>query len=350
MTLRVLHLVGSAESEFLAELSRLYAADCLRTNEDPERYRPVIAYVSPDGAWRFPTGLDDAAIEAAEAHAPGAAIRILEVLDIDVAVPQMFCIPGMTRYRGLLDLLGIPYVGNRPEVMAATADKAWAKAIVGAAGVDVPAGEIVGPGGTPAPSRLPAVVKPTDADNSLGVSLVREPEELPAAVALAREHSEHVLVEDYVELGREVRCGLLEADGRLVPLPLEEYPLDGERPIRRAVDKIRRDGDGGLALVAKGEPHARAVPRHDPATGPVWEAAKRCHAALGCRHYSLFDFRIDPDGRPWFLEAGLYNSFARQSVIATMAVAAGIPPQDLLSGAIREVLTSVPSPVGAPPR
>ena len=349
MTLRVLHLVGSAESEFLAELSRLYAADCLRTNEDPERYRPVIAYVSPDGNWRFPTELGDAAIEAAEMHAPGAAIRILEVLDIDVAVPQMFCIPGMTWYRGLLDLLGIPYVGNRPEAMAATADKAWARAIVAAAGVGVPAGEIVRPGGTAAP-RLPAVVKPTDADNSLGVSLVRGAEEIPAALALAREHSDEVLVEDYVELGREVRCGLLEADGRLVPLPLEEYPVDAERPIRRAVDKIRRGDDGELALVAKGKPHARAVPRHDPATEPVWEAAKRCHVALGCRHYSLFDFRIDPDGRPWFLEAGLYNSFARQSVITTMAAAAGIPAQDLLRGAIREALSGSRSPAVGPLR
>jgi D-alanine-D-alanine ligase len=261
----------------------------------------------------------------------------------------MFCIPGMTWYRGLLDLLGIPYVGNRPEVMAATADKAWARAIVGAAGVDVPAGEIVGPGRTPAP-RLPAVVKPTDADNSLGVSLVREPGELPAALALAREHSEEVLVEDYVELGREVRCGLLEADGRLVPLPLEEYPLDAARPIRRAADKIRRDADGELALVAKGEPHARAVPLDDPATQSVWEAAKRAHVALGCRHYSLFDFRIDPDGRPWFLEAGLYNSFARQSVIPTMAAAAGIPHQDLLSGGIREVLAASVSPAVGPLR
>jgi hypothetical protein len=31
MALRVLHLVGSAESRLLAELSRLYARDCLST-------------------------------------------------------------------------------------------------------------------------------------------------------------------------------------------------------------------------------------------------------------------------------------------------------------------------------
>jgi D-alanine-D-alanine ligase len=342
VALRVLHLVGSPMSEFLCELSRLYAADCLRTVEDPERYRPVIAYVSPDPfdrCWRFPADLGEAAIEAAEPLSPGAAIRILEALDIDVAVPQMFCVPGMTWYRGLLDLLEIPYVGNRPAAMAATADKAWAKAIVGAAGVDVPAAEVVRPGGAPRP-RLPAVVKPVDADNSLGVSLVRDTDELPAALASAREHSEDVLVEDYVELGREVRCGLIEADGRLVPLPLEEYGVDADRPIRRAAEKIRREVGGELTLVAKEEPHARILPRDDPSTRPVWEAAKLCHAALGCRHHSLFDFRIDPDGRPWFLEAGLYCSFARQSVITAMASAAGIPPADLFAGAVREALTS----------
>lgn len=63
----------------------------------------------------------------------------------------------------------------------------------------------------------------------------------------------------------------------------------------------------------------------------MWDAALRCHAALGCRHYSLFDFRIDPTGRAWFLEAGLYCSFARQSVVAVMAAAAGISIQELIA-------------------
>lgn len=53
----------------------------------------------------------------------------------DIAVPQMFCLPGMTVYRGLFDLLGIPYVGNTPDVMAHSArTEARAKAVVAAAG------------------------------------------------------------------------------------------------------------------------------------------------------------------------------------------------------------------------
>ena len=71
-------------------------------------------------------------------------------------------------------------------------------------------------------------------------------------------------------------------------------------------------------------------------TERVWAAARKCHAALGCRDYSLFDFRIDPAGQPWFLEAGLYCSFARKSVISVMAAAAGIPLPELFALALRE--------------
>jgi D-alanine-D-alanine ligase len=335
--LRVLHLVGSAESEFLCDLSRLYAADCLATVADEERYRPLIAYVTPDREWRFPDGLDSDQLAAAPPHPVGAAVRILAALEIDVAVPQMFCRPGMTAYRALLDLLGIPFVGNPASVMALAADKHRTKALVAGAGVDVPTGVVVGAGERPSP-RMPVVVKPLDADNSFGVSLVRRPDDLAGALAAAREHGDRVLVEDYVELGREVRCGVLEVDGALVPLPLEEYGVDRSRPIRRTEDKIARASGGGLELVAKTEPAARIVEFADPVTEPVWEVARRCHRILGARHYSLFDFRIDPDGRPWFLEAGLYCSFARQSVIATMAAAAGIGTDALFAGAVRDAL------------
>ena len=68
----------------------------------------------------------------------------------------------------------------------------------------------------------------------------------------------------------------------------------------------------------------------------MWAAARTCHEALGCRHHGLFDFRIDPDGRPWFLEAGLYCSFARKSVVAMMAEAAGIPLGELFATAVQQ--------------
>ena len=138
------------------------------------------------------------------------------------------------------------------------------------------------------------------------------------------------------------RCGAGSScrTAELVCLPLEEYDVDAAlKPVRGYEDKLARGPDGELELMAKDGRKAWIVDVDDPVTEPVWQVARQCHTALGCRHYSLFDFRIDPDGRPWFLEAGLYCSFARQSVISTMAGASGVDPGELFSRALRNVLS-----------
>jgi D-alanine-D-alanine ligase len=121
-------------------------------------------------------------------------------------------------------------------------------------------------------------------------------------------------------------------------LPLEEYAMDPHRkPIRTGEDKLARSDAGDLYLVAKDRAKAWIVADDDTLTQEVWAAARRCHLALGCRHYSLFDFRIDRDGRPWFLEAGLYCSYAPASVIAVMASAIGVTVPELLEIGLSEM-------------
>ena len=336
MTIRILHLVGSAVSDFLYDLSRLYARDCLESIADEAIYEFHIALVTPDRRWRFPVDLSPEAVQAAPSMSLTDGMRHIAGLGLDVIVPQMFCLPGMTSYRALFDVLEIPVIGNTPEVMALAANKAKAKAIVAAAGVRVPAGEVLryGDQWSIAP---PVVVKPVTGDNSLGVTLVRDVAAYGPALQSAFVHSDEVLVETFIELGREVRCGTIVRNGELICLPLEEYDVDSAtKPIRTYDDKISRNGDGELNLVAKVSTRAWTVDPSDPLTQRVWDAARKCHRALGCRHYSLFDFRIDRDGQPWFLEAGLYCSFAEQSVISMMAKAAGMPLHELFSSAIRE--------------
>ncbi|MET0898352.1 MAG: D-alanine--D-alanine ligase [Mycobacterium sp.] len=333
----VLHLVGSAVDEFHAELSRLYAGACLDALGGSPRHDAHLAYVSPDGSWRFPTDLGADSLRSAVRMSLAEAITHLGFLGIDVVVPQLFCLPGMTSYRALFDVLGLPYLGNRPEVMALGADKAKARAIVAAAGVAVPTGEVLRRGEKSA-LPLPVVVKPVNADNSVGVSLARTPAEYDTAMESALAHSGTALVESYVELGREVRCGIIVRDGELVCLPLEEYAVHPDtKPIRGRDDKLARTDDGQLRLVAKDDTRAWIVSDDEGLTERVWAAARRCHVALGCRHYSLFDFRIDPQGQPWFLEAGLYNSFAPTSVIAVMAAAVGLGVEDLFEIALAEL-------------
>ncbi len=338
--LRILHLVGSAHNGFYRDLSRLYAQDCLIGTADRSRYDFQIAYITPDRQWRFPDSLSPEDIALAKPIPLFDAIQFLTAQNIDIMLPQMFCIPGMTHYRALFDLLKIPYIGNTPDIMAITAHKARTKAIVEAAGVKVPCGELLRQGDVPTITP-PAIVKPVSSDNSLGVTLVKEATDYDAALKKAFEYASEVIVEAFIELGREVRCGIIVKDGELVGLPLEEYLVDShEKPIRNHADKLQQTDDGNLRFAAKDNIKSWIVDPNDPITQKVQQVAKKCHQALGCRHYSLFDFRIDPNGQPWFLEAGLYCSFSPKSVISSMAKAAGIPLNDLLTTAINETLGS----------
>ncbi len=335
--LRILQLVGSPTNEFYRELSELYARGSIAALADAATYTFLIAHLAPDGQWCFPATLTAEAIAAAPRRTLAEAVGIIAGLAIDAAIPQMFCRRGMTDLRALLELMAIPYLGNPPLLMALAADKAKAKAVVAAAGVAVPASQVVRPGELPR-IAVPAVVKPNDADNSEGVTLVRSVAEYPRAIQTASGFSAAVLVEEYIELGREVRCGIIERRGKLLCLPLEEYYVDATtRPIRRAEDKLKAVS-GNLTLVAKTRTESWIVANDDPVVPAVWEAARRCYRALGGRHYGLFDFRIDPSGRPWFLEAGPYCSFAPASVIVTMMEAAGTPLRRFFAQAVDELL------------
>lgn len=340
--LRILHLVGSAYNDFYCNLSRDYAESCLLATANPSLYDFLIAYVTPDSQWRFPDSLSEEDIAVAKPMSLLDAIEFITAQNIDLVLPQMMCIPGMTHYRALFDLLKIPYIGNTPDVMAIANHKAITKAIVAAAGVKVPFGELLRQGDVPT-IKPPAVIKPATAADSLGVSLVKDAADYAAALKKAFEYASEVIVEEFIEPGREVRCGIIVKDGELVALPLQEYLIDpDETPIRSYDDKFKKDpGNSNLRLSAKKYIAGWIVEPHDPIVQKVQQMAKKSHLALGCRHYSLFDFRIDPKGEPWFLEAGLYCIFDHKSVIAYTANAAGIPLNELFTIAIDETLGTI---------
>jgi D-alanine-D-alanine ligase len=234
--------------------------------------------------------------------------------------------------------LNIPYVGNTADLMALVADKAKTKAIVAAAGVMVPAGEVLRAGDRPS-MDFPIVLKPMNGDNSIGVTLVKDIADYESAFQIALTYSDEVLIETFIPLGREVRCGVIVRAGQLICLPLEEYALNAAtRPIRSYADKLKQNDAGDLNFAAKDSTRSWIVDPGDSIVDRVWDMARKCHLALGCRHYSLFDFRIDPQGNPWFLEAGLYCSFAETSVLSAMTKASGISLGDFFQRMLQAAL------------
>merc|ERR1719230_2235913 len=173
--------------------------------------------------------------------------------------------------------------------------------------------------------KVPLVVKPCNEDNSRGITLVKKEADLAAAISEAFSFDPRVVVDEYIA-GREVRAAVIEeADGSLTVLPKIEYFLTD---IRTSAHKLQTDQTGKLssnAIVAAKKDGDRQCPADLSPTlhARIDEMVKRAHHVLCCRHYSLYDIRVDANEQPYILEAALFCSFSPLSVIPAMAQHAG---------------------------
>jgi D-alanine-D-alanine ligase len=317
---------------------------------DRKHFSHEFVVVFPDNQWAFPTAMDSASVAKAERVSMGQALAKMESMSppIDVVMPHMFCMPGMTRYRALCEMLGLEVLGCSSDTCSIANDKFLTKQVCAAAGVPVPKAELLqksseGKDVRAAARRVleirspPFIVKPARDDNSLGLSLVREASENVVAEALAAafERSESIVVEDYIA-GREVRVAVLEQpakDGNgktLEVLPKIEYFLDDIRTSSHKLATndgklLTSDGNVAEAIVAAKKDGDRACPAQlEPEVhARLDDLAMRAHKALGCKYYSLYDVRIDENGFPFMLEAALFCSFSPYSVIVSLAAKSG---------------------------
>lgn len=315
--MQVLHVFGSTQDDFYFDLSKMYAAAVLR----PEGVRHRFAAVTPDGAWRFGPDTDTL----------GPALSIDEALSAvgtpDLMVPHMFCRQGMTTYRALFeDLLGIPVVGAPADVAGLATSKLWTRDVVSSAGVAVAPAERLGPDALPS-LAVPYVVKPDTEDNSLGISVVRDPGDAAAAVAHARIYADTIFAEAFVP-GREIRAAALERDGTLHVPSFIEYPVSEARPIREVTDKLETGADGAMRQSARRDAQPVCPAEvSDVLAERIATATRTAHRALGARDYALFDFRgHEETGEVILLEAGLFWSFSALSAISKMLAGAGEDP------------------------
>ena len=101
-----------------------------------------------------------------------------------------------------------------------------------------------------------------------------------------------------------------------------EYLLTKENPIRTLDNKLGTKDDGemirqpvNIACPAQVSPELQLK---------LSQAVKNAHRALGCRDYSLYDFRIHEETQePYMLESCSFWSFIPASVLSKMLVAGG---------------------------
>src|ERR1041384_7524099 len=124
--------------------------------------------------------------------------------------------------QAVLDVVGVPYTGSRALGSGLAMDKDIAKLLFRAAGVPT-ADWLMAPADAEETGRRlgwPAVVKPSKQGSTVGLTVVKRPEEFEAAVALAGQYDDEVMIEAFVP-GRELTVGILDgkalAVGEIIP-------------------------------------------------------------------------------------------------------------------------------------
>ncbi len=126
----------------------------------------------------------------------------------------------------LLELLGLPFTGNRFRTLMMAQDKYLAKSLMQNSGLPVPAGWLIKkPSSIPEKIRFPLFLKPNYEDGSIGIreeNFVNNRSNLkPRVRELISLYKEAVLAEEYIE-GREFNVSIIETQTGLKALPPAE--------------------------------------------------------------------------------------------------------------------------------
>jgi D-alanine-D-alanine ligase len=239
----------------------------------------------------------------------------------------------------LLELLDIPYTGSDPAALSVSLDKALAKRMVRTHGILTPDYMTMHSAKERLPrelQRFPLLVKPVAEGTSKGVtrkSIVNDEGELRAAAReIIAKYRQPALVETYVA-GREFTVGLLgERRPKILP-PMEIVFLDPADPTPIYSFEMKQDWNEKIRY----EVPAKLTPRE---LDRIERAARECFTALGCRDVARLDFRMDADGKLYFIECNPLPGLAPGwSDLVLIAQAAGIDYRaligEILSFAIR---------------
>ena len=348
MKLNLCILFGGVSPEH--EVS-LRSAESILNHTDPDTYNIYPVGITREGAWIYFPGTDYAMLPADTWQAcPGACPAALspsrgqglllfrengpETVQIDCVFPVLHGENGEDgSIQGLMQVAGIPCVGADVAASASSMDKTITKLLVGETGVrqanwylarrerieknpDALVRDIEQGG------AYPMFVKPSGTGSSVGVSKVRNTEELKAALILAAKYDSKVLVEEFID-GHEVEVAVL---GNRTPMAscvgeviagAEFYDYEAKYHSSESRTEIPAE-----------------LPEH--VTERLREAAVTVYQAMGCRGLSRVDFFVTYEGEEVvFNEINTLPGFTSISMYPKLFEATGLPYEKLIDELIR---------------
>jgi D-alanine-D-alanine ligase len=311
---------------------------------DQEKYAISVVYISQQGGWHR---LHDATMLQQENHqqwinpefseslvlAPGNGVYPLRSAQqvklgyrIDCIIPMVhgtLCEDGALQ--GLLDVLGLPYVGSETLSSALCMSKPVSKQLLRAAGLptidwillDNSQSTLADYAQMSERLGQTLFVKPASLGSSVGMNKVRNEQQFKEALAEAWRFDEKVLVEPYIE-GREIECAVLGNDNPEASVLGEIIP---QYEFYTYIAKYIDPQGAILEMPAQLEQSVAAK---------IQEIAIAAFKALFCRGMARVDFFLLPDGTILLNELNTLPGFTNMSMYPKLWELSGLPYAKLL--------------------
>jgi D-alanine-D-alanine ligase len=265
---------------------------------DPDRYDVVPIEIPRVGPWL---------------------LRPEDAVGLDVVFPVLHGPFGEDgAVQGLLELAEVAYVGAGVSASALAMDKDLFKSVLRDKDIPVARSATFRTGDkASSPTGFPCVVKPARLGSSVGISVVKDEEDFPAALELAFAHDEKILVEEFLD-GVEVECSVLGNADPIASVPGEIVPLASDW-----YDYEAKYAEGGMELIVPPRVPGEAAAR-------VQELAVASFVASECEGMARVDFFVRPEGEVVVNELNTIPGFTATSVYAKLFEASGIPYPELL--------------------
>lgn len=235
--------------------------------------------------------------------------------------------------QGYFDLLGVPYQTGGVLCMALTMSKHGTTALLRQLGFEVSAAALLMRHMPDIDRRVAAIgypcfVKPDRSGSSLGISKVKSPTELEAALRIAFAECSAVMAEAAVS-GRELTCGVFDLGGTARALPVCE------------VVHTREFFDYEAKYHAKDTQELVPAPLPDEVTRLVQERSASIYTLLECRGMVRVD-HIWTGERLVTIEVNSTPGFSGASIFPKMLEVSGIGVERAINGLVEQMLARRP--------
>lgn len=299
---------GGTSSEYVISMK---SAETILSFIDREKFTPYQVVISKDGWFahlndqKYPINKDNFSF-------------VLEGQEItfDFVYNTIHGTPGEDgKVQGYFDLLGIPYSGCDVITSSITFNKNLCKRVVDSYGITTPKSVMLNHKLDYDVEQLkkelnfPCFVKPNNGGSSFGASKVDEATQLEAAIKLAFEHDQEVLIEDYIK-GTEMTCGVYLQDGQPKALPITEIVS------KNAFFDFKAKYEGDSEEITP----ARIT---DEQTAECQKLSEHIYALLNCKGLVRIDYMM-MEGVLYFIEVNTTPGFSMESIIPQQIRAAGL--------------------------